>query len=347
MNVKRFEELGLDRFVAKTPAPKRDGAKLLVLHKATGKTEHKLFKDIVNYLNAGDLIVLNNSKVFPAKIYGKKPTGGKIEFLLLKQNKSANNQWWALARKCSPGTTMLFEDGVKALITERNSNGEYLLEFNTPEVMDYCAKHGFMPLPPYIENARKKEGFNTKQQEDFNRYQTVYAKTKGSVAAPTAGFHFTDELFDALKQKGVNTAEVTLHVGWGTFRPIRTEKVEEHVMMPEWGMLSETAAALINETKKQGKKIVSVGTTSTRTLETFANINGTVTSGAQETDLYIYPPYKYKLIDALVTNFHLADSTPICLTAAFAGEENLYKAYKEAVENNYRFYSFGDAMLIL
>ncbi|HUT86446.1 MAG TPA: tRNA preQ1(34) S-adenosylmethionine ribosyltransferase-isomerase QueA [Elusimicrobiales bacterium] len=356
MNLDRFKTLNIKPLIAKNPAVPRDSSKLMVLHRNSGKIEHCVFRDIVNYFNAGDCLVLNNSKVFPAKLPAKKSTGGKTEILLVRPcdtSKSASvspdvatSRWLCLTPQCRAGLEIILQGGVKATAIGKSEDGYWIFEFTTGNILSYADKYGVMPLPPYIEKARKKSGDEIFSQSDGKNYQTVYAGVTGSIAAPTAGFHFTDELIEAIKQKGVKVAFVTLHVGWGTFRPVKTAP-QKHQMLAEFAEISAQNADIINDVKKSGGKIFSTGTTATRTLEGFADENCRVTSGKKWVDLFIYPPYKFKIIDFLITNFHVPGHTPICLTQALAGEEFLFKAYKQAVEKKYRFYSFGDAMLIL
>lgn len=345
MNLKRFEDLHSERFIAASPADPRDSSRLLAVNRATGELEHLVFRDIEKFFNPGDLLVLNNSKVFPARITGHKPTGGKIQLLLMRE--TAPSEWEAIGSGSKLNAPIDFEGGVTALPIKDCGDGKWLFRFSTPDVLAYAVKYGDMPLPPYIEKLRRRRNEGITSPADRERYQTVYARETGSIAAPTAGFHFTPELFERIKAKGVTVAYVTLHVGWGTFKPLRDTSVENHVMLPEFAVMPPETAALINETKARGGRLFSVGTTSTRTIESFSAENGTVTPGSKWADIYIYPPYRFKAVSALITNFHVPDSTPICLTAAFAGEDLLYKAYSEAVERQYRFYSYGDAMLII
>ena len=304
--------------IAQDPLEDRSASRLMVLDKKTGKIQHHIFKEIVNYLNPGDCLVINDTKVIPARLYGAKVgTDAKIEVLLLKRKE--NNIWETLVKP-----------GKKAKIGTKISFGEGLL---IGEVVD---KLGQMPLPPYI----------THQLKDKNRYQTVYAKHDGSAAAPTAGLHFTPELLEEIRAKGVNIAHVTLHVGLGTFRPVKVEDVTQHHMHSEFYVVEEDQAALINETKKKGGKIISVGTTSLRTLESASTEDGILKAGSGWTDIFIYPGYRFKIVDRLITNFHLPESTLIMLVSALAGKEHIMAAYEEAVKDKYRFFSFGDAMFI-
>ncbi len=330
-----------EELIAQDPLKDRSGSRLMVLDKESGEIEHKIFKDITGYLKAGDCLVINDTKVIPARLHGvKEETGGHIEVLLLKRK--SDNVWETLVRpgkKARPGAKISFGDGLlKAEVLDVVEEGNRLIKFEFDgifeEVLDQL---GEMPLPPYI----------THKLEDKNRYQTVYAKHEGSAAAPTAGLHFTQELLKEIQDKGVKIARVTLHVGLGTFRPVKVNDVHDHHMHSEFYMISEEAANLINETKRQGGRVISVGTTSTRTLESVADENGFVKSTSGWTEIFIYPGYKFKCIDALITNFHLPESTLLMLVSALAGKEHIMKAYEEAVKAKYRFFSFGDAMFIV
>ena len=330
-----------ESLIAQTPLSKRDNSRLLVLNRQTGEISHRHFYDIGEYLEKGDLLVVNNSRVLPARLYGyKKDTGANMEFLLLEQKEK--DIWEVLVKpgkKAKPGAEFVFGDGLlSAEVSEVLDGGNRLVKFsyegNFFAVLDEI---GQMPLPPYI----------TEKLEDKERYQTVYSKELGSAAAPTAGLHFTPELMDSLKAKGVNIAEVTLHVGLGTFRPVKVREITEHKMHSEHYMLSEETADLINKTKKNGKKVVAVGTTACRTLESVVKFEKEIKESDGFTDIFIYPPYEFGCIDGLITNFHLPESTLIMLVSAFAGYNNTMNAYKKAVEEKYRFFSFGDAMIII
>ena len=326
--------------IAQTPLDKRDASKLLVLDKENGNISHKHFGDIIDYLDKGDTLVLNDTKVIPARIIGiKEETGAVIELLLLKEiNKG---QWECLtkpAKRIKEGTVINFGNGLlKAICTSSLDDGikHYKLIYDgiLYEILD---KLGEMPLPPYIHEKLK----------DKDRYQTVYAKNIGSAAAPTAGLHFTEELLNKIKNKGINIAYITLHVGLGTFRPVEVSDIKNHKMHSEYYEMNSKTADLLNKTKENGKKIISVGTTTTRTLETIMNKYGTFKKCSGNTDIFIYPGYEFKAIDRLITNFHLPKSTLIMLVSALAGKENIMKAYNEAVEKKYRFFSFGDSMFI-
>lgn len=327
--------------IAQTPIKKRDESRLMVVDRNSSDIKHKHFFDIIDYLNEGDCLVLNSSKVIPARLYGNKlDTGGKVEFLLL-ENKG-NNLWEVLVKpgkKAKVGTEFEFGNGkLKAKVIKILEDGNRIVELkHDKEIYELLDEIGQMPLPHYI----------TSELKDKNRYQTVYCKERGSAAAPTAGLHFTPELLNKIKEKGVNIAYLTLHVGLGTFRPVKVEDISEHKMHSEYFSISQETADLINSTKKNGKRVVAVGTTSCRTLESAADENGFFKACSGYTDIFISPGYKFKVLDALITNFHLPESTLIMLVSAFLGYEKTIKAYKTAVENKYRFYSLGDAMLIL
>lgn len=327
--------------IAQDPLEDRSSSRLLVLDRETGKTEHHIFKDVIDYLNPGDCLVVNNTKVIPARLFGSKEgTEAKIEILLLKRKE--NDVWETLVKpgkKAKPGTRISFGDGLlTGEVIDVVEEGNRLIKFTYDGIFEEILDQlGQMPLPPYI----------THQLKDKNRYQTVYAKHDGSAAAPTAGLHFTPELLEAIKAKGVNIAHVTLHVGLGTFRPVKVEDVTNHHMHSEFYIVEEDQAKLINETKQRGGKIVSVGTTSCRTLESATDEQGVLHAGSGWTDIFIYPGYKFKMIDRLITNFHLPESTLLMLVSALAGKDKIMAAYEEAVKERYRFFSFGDAMMIL
>ena len=327
--------------IAQDPLEDRSSSRLLVLDRETGKTEHHIFKDVIDYLNPGDCLVVNNTKVIPARLFGSKEgTEAKIEILLLKRKE--NDVWETLVKpgkKAKPGTRISFGDGLlTGEVIDVVEEGNRLIKFTYDGIFEEILDQlGQMPLPPYI----------THQLKDKNRYQTVYAKHDGSAAAPTAGLHFTPELLEAIKAKGVNIAHVTLHVGLGTFRPVKVEDVTNHHMHSEFYIVEEDQAKLINETKQRGGKIISVGTTSCRTLESATDDQGILQAGSGWTDIFIYPGYKFKMIDRLITNFHLPESTLLMLVSALAGKDKIMAAYEEAVKERYRFFSFGDAMLIL
>lgn len=340
MNVKDFDYKLPEELIAQDPLADRSASRLMVLDKKTGEIEHHNFKEITRYLSPGDCLVLNNTKVIPARLFGvKEGTEAKIEILLLKRRE--NDIWETLVKpgkKAKPGTKIYFGDGLlKGVVIDVVEEGNRLIQFQYEGIFEEILdKLGQMPLPPYI----------THQLKDKNRYQTVYAKHDGSAAAPTAGLHFTPELLKEIEQKGVSVAEVTLHVGLGTFRPVKVENVLEHHMHSEFYQITQEAADKINAAKTAGKKVVSVGTTSTRTLESAADEKGILTAKSGWTDIFIYPGYHFKVIDALITNFHLPQSTLVMLVSALAGREHILDAYRIAVEERYRFFSFGDAMFI-
>lgn len=329
-----------EELIAQYPLEKRDSSRLMVLDKKTGEIEHRKFHDILEYLNEGDTLVLNNTRVLPARLIGEKEeTGGKIEFLLLKRIEG--DKWECLAkpgRKAKVGTVFTFGEGkLKAIVREISEEGNRIIEFKYDGIFEQVLDElGQMPLPPYIHE----------KLEDKERYQTVYSKEKGSAAAPTAGLHFTEELLKEIKDKGVNIAYLTLHVGLGTFRPVKVDDVNNHVMHSEYYHLDKENAELINKTKEAGKRVIAVGTTSSRTLETIGDENGRVREQSGWTDIFIYPGYKFKIVDNLITNFHLPESTLIMLVSALAGQDNIMNAYNTAVKEKYRFFSFGDSMFI-
>lgn len=329
-----------EELIAQHPLEKRDSSRLMVLDKKTGKIEHRSFHDVIDYFNEGDTLVLNNTRVMPARLIGEKEgTGGKIEFLLLKRIEG--DRWECLAKpgkRAKIGQKFTFGAGkLTCTVVDIIEEGNRIIEFSYDGIFEQVLDElGEMPLPPYI----------TEKLEDKERYQTVYSKEKGSAAAPTAGLHFTQDLLNEIKAKGVNIAYLTLHVGLGTFRPVKVDDINEHVMHSEYYHLDKENAELINETKRRGNKVIAVGTTSTRTLETIGDDEGFVKEQSGWTDIFIYPGYKYKVIDELITNFHLPESTLIMLVSALAGKENVMNAYNEAVKESYRFFSFGDSMII-
>ena len=340
MNVSDFNYELPKELIAQDPLEKRSESRLMVLDKATGKVTHKHFYDIIEYINEGDCLIINNTKVIPARLYGvKEDTGAAIEILLLKR--VDGNTWECLSRpgkKARVGARIVFGEGLlTGEIVDVVEEGNRLIRFEYDGIFEEILdKLGEMPLPPYI----------THKLQDKSRYQTVYAKYDGSAAAPTAGLHFTPELLQKLRDKGVKIAEVTLHVGLGTFRPVKVENVLEHHMHSEYYEITKEACDIINDTKANGGKVISVGTTSTRTVESAADENGLLTPKKGDTDIFIYPGFNFKVIDSLITNFHLPESTLIMLVSALAGRENVLAAYEEAVKERYRFFSFGDAMLI-
>ena len=329
-----------EELIAQTPLEKRDTSRLMVLDRQTGEVSHKHFYDILDYIQPGDCLVLNDSRVLPARLLGHRPTGGAVELLLLRD--LGDGMWECLAkpgRKCMPGQEIIFGDGqLTATVCEVKDDGNRIVRFHYEGIfLEVLERLGKMPLPPYIKA----------ELQDQERYQTVYSRQVGSAAAPTAGLHFTKELLETLRAKGVKTAFVTLHVGLGTFRPVKAENILEHYMHSELCMMGEETAALLNETRQNGGRIICVGTTSCRTLESLVNEDGSFAAKSKWTEIFIYPGYSFKAMDGLITNFHLPESTLVMLVSAFAGRENVLAAYKEAVREQYRFFSFGDAMIIL
>ena len=329
-----------EELIAQDPLEDRSSSRLMVLDRESGNISHHIFKDIIDYLNPEDCLVINDTKVIPARLYGvKEDTGAHIEILLLKRRE--NDVWETLVRpgkKAKPGTRLTFGDGrLKAEVIDVVEEGNRLIHFEYEGIFEEILDQlGEMPLPPYI----------THKLQDKNRYQTVYAKHEGSAAAPTAGLHFTPELLAAIEAKGIRIARVTLHVGLGTFRPVKVEDVTQHHMHSEYYQVTQEAADIINDTKKRGGRVIAVGTTSTRTLESVADEDGTMHVAGGWTEIFIYPGYKFKCIDALITNFHLPESTLLMLVSALAGKEHIMHAYETAVQERYRFFSFGDAMFI-
>lgn len=340
MNVKDYDYDLPEELIAQDPLEDRSSSRLMVLDRQTGDVEHRHFTDILEYLHPGDCLVINNTKVIPARLFGvKEDTQAKIEVLLLKRKE--NDIWETLVKpgkKAKPGTKLVFGDGLlTAEVVDVVEEGNRLIQFHYDGIFEEILDQlGQMPLPPYI----------THQLKDKNRYQTVYAKYDGSAAAPTAGLHFTKELLQKVKDMGVDIAEVTLHVGLGTFRPVKVENVLDHHMHSEFYMVSQEAADKINRAKENGHRVIAVGTTSTRTLEAAADENGRLHETSGWTEIFIYPGYQFKVIDALITNFHLPQSTLVMLVSALAGREHVLHAYEIAVKERYRFFSFGDAMLI-
>lgn len=328
-----------EELIAQTPAEPRDSSRLLVYDRSADKAEHKIFRDIKNYLRAGDVLVINNTKVLPARLYAHTEHGGRVEVLLLKRISSL--RWEVLVKpgkKCKPGTRLTVDDKLSLTVNSVTDSGERIVDFECDGVFEEALDRvGSMPLPPYIK----------KKLEDKNRYQTVYAKTDGSAAAPTAGLHFTPQLLEEIKDMGVEIAQILLHVGLGTFRPVKEDAITDHKMHSEYYEVGEQAAQIISRAKKEGRRVIAVGTTSVRTLESAANDDGTIDPCFGNTSIFIYPPYKFKCVDCLVTNFHLPESTLIMLVSALVGREKTLQLYKTAVEEKYRFFSFGDAMLII
>lgn len=329
-----------EELIAQTPLEQRDASRLMVLNKETGEITHRHFHDILDYLNPGDCLVMNNSRVLPARLLGHRPTGGVVEVLLLRD--LGNKCWECLCkpgRKMQVGNTVSFGDGeLTATVREVQETGNRVIEFHYEGIfLEHLERLGKMPLPPYIKA----------ELQDQERYQTVYSKDVGSAAAPTAGLHFTNELLDAVRAKGIKTAFVTLHVGLGTFRPVKAEDILDHHMHSELCMMDEETARVLNETRAAGGRIICVGTTSCRTLESLAGEDGSFAAGSKWTDIFIYPGYRFKAMDALITNFHLPESTLVMLVSAFAGREKVLNAYHTAVAERYRFFSFGDAMILI
>ncbi len=330
-----------ERLIAQTPAEPRDSARMLVYDRGTGETAHRHFYDLPDYLKRGDILVINNTRVLPARIYGHKATGARVELLLHKRR--SLTEWEVLARparKAEPGTELIFSDRLRAVVTGRGEDGLRTVRFSFEGVFeDLLAQVGEMPLPPYI--------WRKPAETDAERYQTVYAKESGSSAAPTAGLHFTPGLMERVRAAGAEFVEVLLHVGLGTFRPVKTENVLDHKMHSEFYAVSPEAAGKLNDAKKQGRRIIAVGTTSVRVLESATDDTGEIRAGSGDTDIFIYPPYTFRSVDGLITNFHLPESTLVMLVSAFIGREKTLALYKEAVEREYRFFSYGDACLLL
>jgi len=343
-----FYDLPADR-IAQEPCAPRDHSRLLTVDAVTGNVAHRYFYDLPDYLKAGDVLILNTTKVFPARLRGKKKTGGKVELLLLEPREK-KAVWKALVRGATSQTELEFPGNLKGTMLHRLSEGEWDIYFSGGDVRDALMRYGEMPLPPYIKRPEPRS-------EDLERYQTVFAQQEGAVAAPTAGFHFTPPLLHTIRAKGVTVLEIILHVGWGTFRPIRTETVEEHQMLAERYFVNELTAQALNAARKNKQRLIAVGTTAVRTLETICDVERVFHSGQGETHLFIYPGYHFKAVDALITNFHLPDSTPLLLANAFYADKKcggdvvappfaLRFAYDAAIREGYRFYSYGDAMLI-
>ena len=339
MNKSDFDFYLPEELIAQTPLEKRDTSRLLHLDKQTGEIEHKHFYDIKQYLHKGDCLVLNDSRVLPARLIGARPTGGTVELVLLKD--LGDNRWECLSRpgrKTKPGQELVFGNGeLTAVVEEVTLGGNRIVKFSYEGIfLEILERLGKMPLPPYIKE----------ELQDSERYQTVYSKELGSAAAPTAGLHFTNELLAEIADMGVKICYVTLHVGLGTFRPVKADKIEDHEMHSEFCIVPEETAETVNAVKRAGGRVVAVGTTSCRTLESFTTEDGTLQATSGWTNIFIYPGYKFKCIDALITNFHLPESTLIMLVSALAGRENILNAYNTAVKERYRFFSFGDAMMI-
>lgn len=325
--------------IAQTPLEQRDASRLMCLDKTTGEIRHRIFRELPELLREGDCLVMNDSRVIPARLFGTRPTGGSVEVVLLRD--LGGGEWECLTRpgrKTPPGTEITFGGGeLTAVVTRAEADGNKVLRFRYEGIfLEILEKLGQMPLPPYIKE----------KLEDPERYQTVYARDPGSAAAPTAGLHFTRELLEEIESRGVKTCRVTLHVGLGTFRPVKEENIEDHPMHSEFCIVPEETAETVNRTHAEGGRVIAVGTTSCRTLESFAGSDGILRAGSGWTDIFIYPGYRFRTVDALITNFHLPESTLIMLVSALAGRENILNAYRRAVELRYRFFSFGDAMFI-
>jgi S-adenosylmethionine:tRNA ribosyltransferase-isomerase len=342
MRVEEFDYHLPASLIAQYPTTQREDTSLMVVHRQRGEIEHNSFRDIIRYLNPADLLVMNNTRVLPARIIGKKETGGRVEMLLIPSWNEANGEWKALIKgsgKMKGGTRIRFPHGLEGEIEELKDGIGKVRFFYPGKLMDILQKIGHIPLPPYIKRGD--------EPWDWDRYQTVYAERDGSIAAPTAGLHFTKDSLQSLREEGIRTTTITLHIGIGTFAPVKAFDIEDHAMEAEWVEISEETAIDIGEAKARGGKVIAVGTTTTRALESFSNRKGGVKPGSGLTSLFIYPPYHFRVIDGLVTNFHLPKSTLIMLVSAFLGKDLLMKAYQEAIHRKYRFYSYGDAMLII
>ena len=343
MLVKDFDYLLPPELIARYPVPERDASRLMLLRRQTGRFGDDLFRNIATYLEPGDLLVMNDTRVIPARLFGRKATGGRVEIFLVRRTEGVAESWTCLMRSSKgvrEGQLIELAAGMTACVRTRLDEGSWQIEFFGQDSFDaWLEREGQMPLPPYLQRAA--DGL------DRERYQTVFARIPGAVAAPTAGLHFTRELLAELKEKGVDSACLTLHTGLGTFQPLRVERVEDHRIHTESYHIPEETAEAIRATKERRKRVIAVGTTTARTLEYASNGAGHVRAGAGEADIFIYPGYTFKVVDALVTNFHLPESTLIMLVSAFAGKDKVFDAYREAVSRGYRFYSYGDAMLIV
>lgn len=342
MRVEEFDYTLPPSLIAQYPSPQRGESRLMILHRCLGTTEHRVFRDISNYLKPGDLLVMNNTRVIPARLIGKKETGGKVEMLLIPSRNGTQGERGVLIKgsgKVKPGARIQFGKGLYGEVKEVKDGNGKLSFFGQGEVMDILQKIGHIPLPPYIK--REDEPL------DRDRYQTVYAERDGSIAAPTAGLHFTQTLLQSLRDRGVSITSITLHIGIGTFSPVKVKDIEDHAMEAEWMEMSRETVQEIERTKQRGGRVIAVGTTVAKALESLSDTEGHVRSGEKFSSLFIYPPYCFRVVGGLITNFHLPKSTLIMLVSAFAGKDLLIKAYVEAIERKYRFYSYGDAMLIL
>ncbi len=348
MHIKEFDYDLPEGLIAQYPIERRDQSRLMVLNRKNRTIEHRLFLEITDYLKPGDVLVLNDTKVIPARLIGRKQTGGKVEVFLLRpqRNGGADEKVWDCLINCSKkpklNSKIFFSQSLSAEVIKEKEEGfkvKFSYEGDLEQILDNI---GITPLPPYIKRGNAED-----ERLDRGRYQTTFARSRGAVAAPTAGLHFTSKLLNQIKERGVNVLFLTLHVGWGTFQPVRVEQIEEHCMHSEHYILDSSVARVINEAKRRKSRIVSVGSTTTRSLESLTNGQGTVKPGRGYTNLFIYPYYNFKVIDSLITNFHLPRSTLLMLVAAFAGRRFILKAYHEAVKEGYRFYSYGDAMMII
>lgn len=339
--------------IAQTPAPKRSDSKLIILNRKDKTIKHKKFFNITDILNENDCLILNTTKVVPARLYGHKSTGGKVELLFLNPTQQGQKHTVLLKPNLKTGQKIFFNDGYECSFIGTDDNGNKIVEFNKRNIQPLLEKYGFMPLPPYI---KRKDGLAEKFFDlDKTRYQTIYANTQGAIAAPTAGLHFTNEILEKLKEKKVEIAKIILHVGWGTFKPILSNDIQQHKMLPEKYILDEENASKINKAIKEKKRIIAVGTTSVRSIETIAKLTGkydsekklvSIESSNGETEIFIYPGYEFKIVKAMFTNLHLPCSTPLMMASAFAGREFILSAYKQAIEKKYRFFSYGDSMFI-
>jgi len=341
MELSLFDYKIKEELIAQKPTGVRGESRMLVYDRVKNSISHKKFVDIILFLQAGDVLVFNDSKVIPARLRGKKKTGAKVEVLLI--NEVSSNVWKCLVKpgsKFKKDTEIFFSNDIVGFIKDILPDGERLIDFKDVDIREHLDEIGEMPLPPYIRRGSKDE-------EDLKRYQTVYAANSGAIASPTAGLHFTDEIFARIREKGVEVVFVTLHVGIGTFKPVEVEDIELHKMHTEEYVVSEDAANKINFAKKEGRRIIVVGTTSARVLESIVDDKGNVKAGKGKTNIFIYPPYNFKIVNHMITNFHLPKSTLLMLVSAFAGRENILRAYKEAMKDNYRFFSYGDCMFII
>ncbi|GAB1401275.1 tRNA preQ1(34) S-adenosylmethionine ribosyltransferase-isomerase QueA [Elusimicrobiota bacterium] len=341
-----------EELVAQIPADKRENSKLIVLNKKEQTISHHNFSDIVNMLSDNDCLVINTTKVVPARLYGKKKTGGKVEILVLEPTAIGSKHTVLMKPYVKSGDTIYFEDGYECIVLNAENEKHKIVNFNKNNILPLLEKHGLMPLPPYI---KRKDNLAQKLADfDRERYQTVYANSQGAIAAPTAGLHFTQDIFGKLKNKNIKIAEIILHVGWGTFKPILTDEISSHKMLPESYILNESNAKIINDALSENKRIIAVGTTTVRTLETIANISGiydknnllSIKPCNGQTDIFIYPGYDFKIVKSMITNLHLPCSTPLMMASAFAGRDFILSAYKEAISHKYRFFSYGDSMFI-